>query len=192
MNKKIVKSFNINCNWYADYFDATGKGTGSWNGEIVLYDDNSVVGLAKDKGAENTTHILLGAFVPNAGLSICKFNINNQRYDPIFFDGLINSNGDKNTYYGDVSSVTPLNMYHVGNASLNIVEKEKSNKDIADLLLNYQTSVFHIEMESNFQISLINSIQQQNNSDIAFKLEALKEELQTKPLPKCFDAELKK
>ena len=111
MEKNIKATYNINCNWSADGVDAKGNSTGKWNADIILFDDNTVIGLAIDDGHDQTTHIISGVMFPHFGMELYKVNIQNYYYDPIIF--IAASPDENNNYTGQYLVNAPLSGVHI-------------------------------------------------------------------------------
>ena len=77
MEKQIEKFLNRNCTWYADDKDSTGAKSNSWHGKVILYDDNSIKGIAYENGSSKATDALVGFYVEDFGLSVYKLNLSN-------------------------------------------------------------------------------------------------------------------
>ncbi len=145
------KAYKLNCYWDANEGAVVGMHNSTWEGNIILNEDNSVVGYATDAGKPMPTHLLIGTMIENIGLSICKIHANNTVYDPIIFDAFKNNNGKENTFYGCFYSRTPFNDIQLGISSIEIKEQPLSD----NIKSNYEFFEKKIRKNGGFQAVLL-------------------------------------
>lgn len=188
MDKVINNLYELDCNWFANASDAVGNKSNSWKGNIISYNDKSCIGYATDEGHKEPTHLLVGTFAEDLGLSICKIHAKNDEYDPIFFDAFVNTNGEKDTYYGDFSAMTLMDFVHMGVASISAKQKQKDSKEIEKIENTYAQFSEEIRAMNGFQKFAIESVEINDSTDVAEKIGYIVEEIKNNPLPPMFNA----
>lgn len=189
MEKQIVKMLNLNCTWYADDKDSSGSKSNGWLGNVILYDDNSIKGIAYDNGSSKATHALLGFYVEDYGLSVYKLNLTNFRYDPIAFTVLKSAIGKENTYYGDFSAITPFSDYGLGYASINVKEIEKE-RDIQEVIENkLEEYAKRVSESDRFQFSVFYNVSNADPIQVSSNIKYYSQINYNKLLPSVFEEE---
>ena len=186
MEKVIENLYELNCEWFANGTDASGNRNNKWKGNIICYNDKSCIGYAVDAGHKEPTHLLVGTFADDLGLSICKIHAKNDEYDPIFFDVFVNSNGEKGTYYGDFSAMALMDFIHMGVASISAKQKQKDSKEIEKIENTYAQFSEQIKAMNGFQRFAIESVEFNDSLDVAEKIGLIVDEIKFNQLPPMF------
>lgn len=187
MKQSAKKIYNVSCNWYSEQPDASGKNENSWEGKILVFDDNACIGYATDNGHETPTHLLAGTYVEGKGLSIFKVHGTNTRYDPIIFDAFVNDNGEKGRYYGQYLASTPFNLYPLGYATLATSEIEKTEKQNNAIQAIYDEMAEKITSEKDsFNAYTVAFVSVMDIDDMSRKITSIANLVRKDALPEIF------
>lgn len=179
MEKNIKATYNINCNWSAKGVDAKGNSTGNWTADVILFDDNTVIGLAIDDGHNQTTHIISGVMLPNSGIMLYKTNVCDYRYDPIIF--IATSTNKDNNYDGEYLVKAPFSGLHVLGSTEMTAEQVILTDTRKKFIQKYYNNLKEEACNNSFYINCI--IAESESIDInSFKLAIDAQEKQQKEL----------
>ena len=190
MEKSVKCLFDIICNWHLLGHDSVGEKHGSWSGVLASYDDCGIVGLAIDEGATAPTHALIGAILPDAGISLVKLNIGKQDQSPVYVDAFKNANGKNNAFYGDFSTTSFGGIIPLGKTSVIVNEKPMSELDVKNIVDCFNEMTSQLNSMSAITKLVLEDTINQNATDMAQKIAFIKEATFYDKLPSIFNNEL--
>ena len=187
MEKSVKCLFDIICNWHMIGHDSAGTKNGSWSGVLASYDDCGIIGLAIDEGANAPTHALIGAILPDAGISLVKLNIEKHDQTPVYVDAFKNANGDKNTFYGDFSTTSFGGIIPLGKTSVIVNEKPVAELDVKNIIDCFNQMTSNLASMPAITKLVIEDTMNQNATDMAQKIAFIKQATFYDNLPSVFE-----
>ena len=186
MNKNVKKVVEINCKSFVG--DSKHSIKNSWKGEILIFEDNSCVGYAIERGQQAATHLLVGTFVDGSGLSIWRIHATSKRFSPILFDAFANAHGAKNTYYGQflMKAFYNYDYYPLGVASIKTKEKSLQKTDTEKIASKYNDMKEGIKDVDELLASSIKAYDDLDYSDISSKIQIRAKSEYNNQLPDVF------
>ena len=186
MNKNVKKIIELNCKTFIR--DSKHSIKNAWKGEVLVFEDNSCIGYATNKGEQIPTNLLVGTFVDGTGLSIWKIHATSKRFSPILFDAFANAHGAKNTYYGQflINPFYYYDYYPLGVASIKTKEKSLQKTDTEKIASKYNDMKEGIKDVDELLASSIKVYDDLDYSDISSKIQIRAKSEYNNQLPDVF------